>query len=63
MGAGDLPLASYLTMHRYLKARGMHRQACPKRASDGVLLARDPLPTVFMTWITCPQQPSLFVKN
>lgn len=39
----DAPLASYPTVRRYLKARGMFRQARPKRASDGAWLARDRL--------------------
>lgn len=39
----DAPLASYPTVRRYLKARGMFRQARPKRATDGALLARDRL--------------------
>jgi putative transposase len=43
LAGSDSPLASYPTVRRYLKARGMHRQARPKRASDGALLARDRL--------------------
>ena len=39
----DSPLASYPTVRRYIKAKGMFRQARPKRASDGALLARDRL--------------------
>ena len=39
----DAPLASYPTIRRYLKARGMFRQARPKRATAGALLARDRL--------------------
>ena len=37
------PLPSYPTVRRYLKAQGMFRQARPKRATDGALLARDRL--------------------
>ena len=37
------PLPSYPTVRRYLKAQGMYRQARPKRATDGALLARDRL--------------------
>jgi len=36
-------LPSYPTVRRYLKAQGMFRQARPKRATDGALLARDRL--------------------
>ena len=36
-------VASYPTVRRYLKAQGMFRQARPKRATDGALLARDRL--------------------
>ena len=41
--AGDIPLPSYPTIRRYLKAQGMFRQAQPKRASAGALAARDRL--------------------
>lgn len=34
---------SYPTLRRYLKARGMFRQAQPKRATEGALMARDRL--------------------
>lgn len=37
------PLPSYPTVRRFLKARGMFRQARPKRATEGALLARDRL--------------------
>ncbi len=40
---GDSPRPSYPTVRRYLKAQGMFRQALPKRATDGALLARDRL--------------------
>jgi putative transposase len=36
-------LPSYPTVRRYLKAQGMFRQAHPKRATEGALLARDRL--------------------
>jgi transposase InsO family protein len=36
----DSPLPSYPTVRRFLKAQGMFRQARPKRATDGALLAR-----------------------
>ncbi len=39
----DSSLASYPTIRRYLKARGMFRQASAKRATAGALLARDRL--------------------
>lgn len=39
----DSPLASYPTIRRYLKAQGMFRQASPKRATLGAVLARDRL--------------------
>ena len=35
----DAPLASYPTIRRYLKAQGMFRQASPKRATLGAVLA------------------------
>lgn len=37
----DSPLPSYPTVRRFLKAQGMYRQARPKRATNGALLARD----------------------
>lgn len=39
----DSLLPSYPTIRRYLKAQGMFRQARPKRATEGALLARDRL--------------------
>ena len=39
----DSPVPSYPTVRRYLKAKGMFRQARPKRATDGALAARDRL--------------------
>ena len=39
---GD-PVASYSTVRRFLAAQGMHRQARPKRATEGAVLARDRL--------------------
>ncbi len=39
----DTPLASYPTVRRFLQAHGMLRQARPRRATDGALLARDRL--------------------
>jgi len=39
----DTTIASYPTIRRYLKARGMFRQARPKRATAGALAARDRL--------------------
>ena len=39
----DSPLPSYPTIRRYLKAHAMWRQARPRRASEGALLARDRL--------------------
>jgi putative transposase len=39
----DTTVASYPTIRRYLKAQGMFRQAQPKRATAGVLAARDRL--------------------
>lgn len=38
-----LPLASYATVRRYLRAQGMHRQARSKRATEGAVAARDRL--------------------
>ena len=43
LAAADLPTPSYPTIRRYLKARAMFRQARPKRATEGALLARDRL--------------------
>jgi transposase InsO family protein len=43
LDGSDPPLPSYPTVRRYLKAQGMFRQARPKRATDGALLARDRL--------------------
>ena len=37
------PLASYATVRRYLRAQGMHRQARPRRATEGAIAARDRL--------------------
>jgi transposase InsO family protein len=39
----DSTLPSYPTVRRFLRAQGMFRQARPKRATDGALLARDRL--------------------
>ena len=41
--ASAVPVASYPTIRRYLKAKGMFRQAQPKRATAGALAARDRL--------------------
>jgi len=43
LSGGDSPLPSYPNVRRHLKARGMFRQARPKRSSDGAPLARDRL--------------------
>lgn len=43
LAGADSPLPSYPTVRRFLKAQGMLRQARPKRATDGALLARDRL--------------------
>jgi transposase InsO family protein len=43
LAGSDSPLPSYPTIRRYLKAQGMFRQAPPKRATAGALLARDRL--------------------
>ena len=43
LAGSDAPLASYPTIRRYLKAQGMFRQASPKRATLGAVLARDRL--------------------
>jgi hypothetical protein len=37
------PVASYATVRRYLRAQGMHRQARPKRLTEGAVAARDRL--------------------
>ena len=39
----DSPVASYATVRRYLRAQGMHRQAGPKRVTEGAIAARDRL--------------------
>lgn len=39
----NVVLPSYPTIRRFLKARGMFRQARPKRATDGAIAARDRL--------------------
>jgi putative transposase len=41
--ASDSPVASYATVRRYLRAQGMHRQARPRRATEGAMAARDRL--------------------
>ena len=41
--ATAMPVASYSTVRRYLQAQGMHRQARPKRATEGAVAARDRL--------------------
>lgn len=41
--ASGSPVASYATVRRYLRAQGMHRQARPKRATEGAVAARDRL--------------------
>mgnify|MGYP003375971302 FL=1 len=43
LAGSESPLPSYPTVRRYLKAQGMFRQAHPKRATEGALLARDRL--------------------
>jgi transposase InsO family protein len=43
LAKSDTPVPSYPTIRRYLKAQGMFRQATPKRATAGALLARDRL--------------------
>ena len=43
LAGSDTPVPSYPTIRRYLTARGMFRQAQPKRATAGALLARDRL--------------------
>jgi hypothetical protein len=37
------PVASYSTVRRYLRAQGMHRQAGPRRVTEGAIAARDRL--------------------
>ena len=39
----SMPVASYATVRRYLRAQGMHRQARPQRATEGAIAARDRL--------------------
>ena len=39
----SMPVASYSTVRRYLRAQGMHRQARPQRATEGAIAARDRL--------------------
>ena len=41
--ASDSPVPSYPTIRRFLIAQGMFRQARPKRATEGALMARDRL--------------------
>jgi putative transposase len=43
LAGSDTPIPSYPTIRRYLIAQGMFRQARPKRATEGALLARDRL--------------------
>ena len=43
LAGSDSPLPSYPSVRRYLKAKAMFRQARPRRASEGALLARDRL--------------------
>lgn len=43
LAGSDVPMPSYPTIRRYLTAQGMFRQARPKRATEGALLARDRL--------------------
>jgi transposase InsO family protein len=43
LAGSDLTVPSYPTIRRYLIAQGMFRQARPKRATEGALLARDRL--------------------
>jgi len=43
LAGSDAALPSYPTIRRYLIAQGMFRQARPRRATDGALLARDRL--------------------
>ncbi len=43
LAGSDSPAPSYPTLRRYLMAQGMFRQARPKRATQGALLARDRL--------------------
>ena len=38
-----MPVPSYATVRRYLRAQGMHRQARPQRATEGAIAARDRL--------------------
>jgi putative transposase len=39
----SMPVASYATVRRYLRAQGMHRRARPQRATEGAIAARDRL--------------------
>ncbi len=41
--ASGSPVVSYATVRRYLRAHGMHRQARPRRTTDGAVAARDRL--------------------
>ena len=43
LAGSDISVPSYPTLRRYLIAHGMFRQARPKRATEGALLARDRL--------------------
>ena len=43
LAGSDVAVPSYPTLRRYLIAQGMFRQARPKRATEGALLARDRL--------------------
>ena len=43
LAGADSPVPSYPTIRRYLKANAMFRQARPRRATEGALLARDRL--------------------
>ncbi len=43
LAGSDVAVPSYPTIRRYLIAQGMFRQARPKRATEGALLARDRL--------------------
>jgi putative transposase len=43
LAGSDAPVPSYPTIRRYLTAQGMFRQARPKCATEGALLARDRL--------------------
>jgi len=43
LAGGDAHVPSYPTIRRYLMAKGMFRQASPKRATEGAIQARDRL--------------------